>query len=175
MAMVRLIFLYRCYRLICRKGGKEVAKFTAHMIADALIHLDEFQKGNIKAALTRVFHLMDELLEDEQYNDLLKHYRSLPNPSDSFNDDFVDKSYQNNQKRTLIKNLLSKLKIAKHSIKQKSVSTKDNTDLNIENASNIDLLNESLESLAIDSEIKTDKLTYTMNGDFASCNLHPHR
>jgi len=63
-------------------GGKEVAKFTKIKYPDLLLGLKSFQSGDYEAALRESFHGIDTLLEDEQFDKLLKELRALPNPSD---------------------------------------------------------------------------------------------
>lgn len=42
-------------------GGREVARFVHRHMAEELVRLDEYQRGDIGAALVRVFHRMDEM------------------------------------------------------------------------------------------------------------------
>jgi hypothetical protein len=61
--------------------GKEVAKFVNLKYADVLRSLESFQKGDYPLALRESFHKIDELLEDMQYDTLLKELKVIPNPS----------------------------------------------------------------------------------------------
>ena len=63
-------------------GGKEVAKFTRLRYPETLVNLEAFKRGDYESALRQSFHRIDELLEDKQYDVLLKELRALPNPSD---------------------------------------------------------------------------------------------
>lgn len=64
------------------KIGKEVAKFTKLKYPDLLLSLESFKSGDYATALKESFHRIDDLLEDSQYDALLKELRALPNPSD---------------------------------------------------------------------------------------------
>lgn len=63
-------------------GGKEVAKFVRIKYPEILVTLKSFAEGKYEDALRESFHKIDELLEDKQYDKLLKELRALPNPSD---------------------------------------------------------------------------------------------
>lgn len=63
-------------------GGKEVAKFCQAYFQQELVKQPEFLKRQFPSALRNTFHRMDEMLEDEQYNEQLQEFRKLPNPSD---------------------------------------------------------------------------------------------
>jgi serine/threonine protein phosphatase PrpC len=64
-------------------GGKEVAKFVADKFIQEIIELESFKLRDYANSLRQAFHRMDELLEDDAYEPLLKQYKKIPNPSDS--------------------------------------------------------------------------------------------
>eukprot|EP01031_Cornospumella_fuschlensis_P030852 gene30852-37283_t len=63
-------------------GGKEVAKFCNLKYPEVLLGLESFQSGDFEKALFESFKRIDEMLEDMQYDELLKELRKIPNPSD---------------------------------------------------------------------------------------------
>jgi serine/threonine protein phosphatase PrpC len=64
-------------------GGKEVSAFVKLKYIEVLVQLPSFQEGRYRDALRESFHKIDELLEEEQFEALLKQLRAMPNPSDS--------------------------------------------------------------------------------------------
>lgn len=62
--------------------GKEVAKFVKIKFPDVLLQLDSFRRGDFEKTLKESFHSIDNLLEDDRNDALLKELRALPNPSD---------------------------------------------------------------------------------------------
>jgi len=63
-------------------GGKEVAKFAKMKFAEVLVQELATQGNDIEAALKESFHKIDVLLEDRQFDSLLREFRAIPNPSD---------------------------------------------------------------------------------------------
>lgn len=61
-------------------GGKEVAIFAETKFEEILLGLPEYKEGKYEDALRIAFHRVDELLEDLEYDDILKTYKKLPNP-----------------------------------------------------------------------------------------------
>jgi hypothetical protein len=59
-----------------------VAKFTKLKYLDLLLGLGAFQHKDYEKALKQSFHKIDELLEDPQFDGLLRELRAIPNPSD---------------------------------------------------------------------------------------------
>jgi len=105
-------------------GGKEVAKFTKIKFAEILVQELAAKGSDIKGALKEAFHKIDELLEDRQFDPLLRELRSIPNPSDvklspntvregveSPSPDGSKKTLSTQQAVDLIRNLLLSAKI----------------------------------------------------------------
>lgn len=65
--------------------GKEVSLFVKQRYIEVLTSLPAFREGRYEDALRESFHKIDQLLEDESYNALLKEFRARPNPSDTRN------------------------------------------------------------------------------------------
>lgn len=63
-------------------GGKEVAKFVRIKYPELLVSLQAFAEGRYEHALRESFHKVDEMLEDKQYDKLLRELKILPSPSD---------------------------------------------------------------------------------------------
>lgn len=42
-------------------GGREVSKYVKRHMAEELVKIDEYQRGDMETALVKVFHRMDEL------------------------------------------------------------------------------------------------------------------
>lgn len=61
-------------------GGKEVAMFAESKFEEILVNLPAYKEGKYEDALRIAFHRVDELLEDLQYDEILKTYKKLPNP-----------------------------------------------------------------------------------------------
>lgn len=61
-------------------GGKDVALFVENCFEDVLISQDEYKVGQYEEALRKAFHKIDDLLEDEANDNILKTYRKVPNP-----------------------------------------------------------------------------------------------
>ncbi len=73
-------------------GGKEVAKFVQIKFARELARSKAFAEKDFKEALRTTFHRIDDMLEDEKYNNVLNRLKQLPNPSDMRTDDSADDS-----------------------------------------------------------------------------------
>jgi len=63
-------------------GGKEVSLFVKKVYAEELLSLEALQRGDVVAALKESFHTVDKMLEDPIYDNVLKQFRKLPNPSE---------------------------------------------------------------------------------------------
>uniref|UniRef100_A0A7S1UEX6 PPM-type phosphatase domain-containing protein n=1 Tax=Phaeomonas parva TaxID=124430 RepID=A0A7S1UEX6_9STRA len=59
-------------------GGKEVARFCGRHMPSEMLALPEFGNGEYERALKRVFHRMDELLEQSEYQSELDALKSHP-------------------------------------------------------------------------------------------------